>query len=348
MENPSPSSRKARICPSCRSPVEPGYKFCQVCGRKMDELPACKNCGAQFIAPVKFCEMCGTPVTRAEIFPRVDAGLPAPEPLVPEEPEEIEPDIPEPEPHLPQEQEQVEPDIPEHEVMGPDIIGMNVPEEDIMEPVPASRDMRRSSAPAEYTSLAGPDAAPAKKTVKFPLNMARIAGLIVILLIIIAGAYFVGLPMLKGGKAVSPAPAVPGPQGAEPPVATPMAEPIITPPAAPPATPPTLTMPTPDNSLKPQPTQQMPRNQEVYFNVDKDGYTKKITILFQRGGGENLIGSADVTVIHPDGSVLTGTLNPSHGITEITLDGSKGTDRVVVIANMYSGQSYRINDELKT
>jgi len=59
----------------------------------------------------------------------------------------------------------------------------------------------------------------------------------------------------------------------------------------------------------------------------------------------NTFKSADVKVTHPDGSVVTGTLIPSKS-TEIFLDGSKGNDRIEVIANMYTGQSYRVRDEM--
>jgi hypothetical protein len=37
---------------------------------------------------------------------------------------------------------------------------------------------------------------------------------------------------------------------------------------------------------------------------------------------------------------------PLKGITEITLDGSKETDRVVIIAEMNSGETYRVYDRL--
>jgi hypothetical protein len=307
MVNPSSPPGIMRTCPSCKSPVEPGHKFCEICGAKMPDLPVCRKCGAQFIAPVKFCELCGTPVISEEI-PRVKAAEP---PVPGPGPEPVPDPVPEP--------------APQPRIVKPQPVPAGVPPIDELTMTPETPVIPEKEKPP----------APAKS----PLNKVLILGGIVVLLIIIAGAYFVGLPMLRGGLPGGAAPA---------PVATP--QPTLQPvPASPPApavqSPKVTVPPTPDNSLVPQATQQIPKNQEVFFDVQKDQVNAKITILFQRGPGENIIRSADVKVTHPDGSVVTGILKPSQG-SELTLDGSKGTDRVEVIANMFTGQSYRVKDEL--
>jgi hypothetical protein len=181
-----------------------------------------------------------------------------------------------------------------------------------------------------------PGAAPAKPAGKMPL----IIGGIVLLLILAAGAWFVGLPMLKGG--------LPGAAPAQPPIATtPEPIPATTLPATmPPLPDPATPLPTTKAPLAPEPTQVMPKNQEVFFNVEKDQVNAKISILFQRGPGENLISAADVKVTYPDGMVKTGTIRPSTGQTELIIPGTKGVDRVEVIARMHSGQMYRVKDEL--
>jgi hypothetical protein len=312
MENPSSPPGILRTCSACGNPVEPGHKFCEICGAKMEELPVCKNCGARFIAPVKFCEVCGTPVAASE-KPQAAAIIPPkPEPEPVYEPEPMEPETePEPvqEPKLP-----VKKPVPVQELPHIDELTMT-PEIPVI--------LEKSKAPA-----------------KSPLNKTLIIGGIVILLVIIAGIYFVGLPMLKGGSggATAATPALPATM---PPVPVTTSPPVAT--AAPTAVP-----TTPENSLVPLPTQQMPKNQEVFFDVQKDQVNAMITVLFQRGPGENIISYAEVKVTHPDGSVVTKTIKPSSGTTEITLEGSKGTDRVVVTAYMYNGQNYRIKDELKT
>jgi hypothetical protein len=179
----------------------------------------------------------------------------------------------------------------------------------------------------------GSEKPPAKKT--FPTK-ALIAGAIVVVLIVIAAVFFIGLPALQGGTSSA---------GAAPlPVNTPLPDQTTLP-----ATMPTMTptpVPTPSiDPLLPLPTEVMPKNQEVYFRVEKDQITAKISVLFQNGPGVNVFKSADVKVTHPDGTVATETLVPSKSM-EIFLDGSKGNDRIEVIANLYTGRSYRIKDEI--
>lgn len=308
MDNPSSPQGVLRTCPSCGSPVEAGHKFCEICGAKVPDLPVCRKCGAQFIAPVKFCELCGTPVGAPE---KTRAEV-------------VEPPRPESEPvPVPKPARKPEP----------------VPEPEARKPAPAPVPAPPAKPAYDLIKDTLPDTEPgaAKAPVKPPVNKALIIGGVVILLVIIAAAYFVGLPMLKGGGPGVPA-ATPAPTPAMtmPPTQAPTPEPVAM----------TTVPPTPANSLVPEPTQIMPRNQEVFFNVEKDQVNAKITILFQSGPGINLISSADIKVTHPDGSVVTGTLKPSSGNVELVLAGSKETDRVEVIARMYNGQSYRVKDEL--
>jgi len=99
-------------------------------------------------------------------------------------------------------------------------------------------------------------------------------------------------------------------------------------------------------ALVPQPTQTIPSGQKLYFQVQKSPITTKIVVIFAGSAGHGSIKSADVKVTHPDGSASTGMLLPLKGITEIILDGSKGTDRVEIIALMSDGTMYRVYDEL--
>ena len=99
-------------------------------------------------------------------------------------------------------------------------------------------------------------------------------------------------------------------------------------------------------ALVPQPTQTIPSGQKLYFQVQKSPITAKILVTFAGSAGHGSIKSADVKVTHPDGSVATGMILPLKGITEIILDGSKGTDRVEIIALMSDGTMYRVYDDL--
>ena len=119
---------------------------------------------------------------------------------------------------------------------------------------------------------------------------------------------------------------------------TPISEPTIA----------TLTVtPTPaSRALVPLPTQLIPTDQKFYFQVKKNPITSQISVIFAGSAGQGSISSADIKVTHPDGSVATGIILPLKGVTDITLDGSKETDRVEIIAKMSSGETYRVYDDL--
>jgi hypothetical protein len=306
----------------------------------MEELPVCRKCGAQFIAPVKFCELCGTPAMAAETFS--DGAVESPVP----EPEDADQEIDEPEYAEP---EFLEPDVPEPEIAEPDILEPDFiePEElepDDEEPVPARAPAaKKPMAWAEENLPPEPEPKPAlvKKPAIFSVNRTLVLAGIAVLLVVIAGVYVVGLPMLSGGNAGPSVTAAPPATDVSPP-------PVPTDTVTPEETLIPTTVPTPTlDPRAPLPTEKMPANQVVYFDVQKDQVNKEITILFQRGPGENLISYADVRVTYPDGSMETGMLKPSQG-NELLLKGSKGADRVEVIAHMYSGRSYRVWDRLHT
>ena len=372
MENPPPQPGVLLTCPACKSPVEPGHKFCPICGAKIPELPVCRNCGAQFIAPVKFCEMCGTPVTPAGVpaIPHEEQEVPEPgpayepEPVVEtiHEPEEIHAPEPgpayEPEPVVEtiHEPEEIHPPEPRQEFVHPEPVA---PKPAIVTPEPAPKPSRPADRDTSSggTGVSGTDplspafsglsdlpktTAPSPK--KSSRNSALIAGAIVILLVIAGAAYFVGLPLLAG-IVMPPGGAAPD-QVPSAPVATHEPEPAAPAGAKPPTPVPASTPTAEDTSPAPIATQLMPEKQVVYFDVQKDQVSGDITVIYQRGPGENILNFAEIKVTYPDGSVKTGRIKPSNGDTELVLEGSKATDRVEVIAYMHNGQSYRIKDEL--
>jgi hypothetical protein len=165
------------------------------------------------------------------------------------------------------------------------------------------------------------------------VNKTRIIGGCIVLIAIIAAVYFIGLPMFtKSGGFSAPG----NPPAAE---ITPTPDRTI---------PPILTAtPAPaSRALVPLPTQLIPSGQKLYFQVQKNPVTSKISVIFAGSAGEGSIKSADIKVTHPDGSVATGIILPLKGVTEITLEGSTDTDRVEIIAQMSSGGTYRVYDKL--
>jgi len=99
-------------------------------------------------------------------------------------------------------------------------------------------------------------------------------------------------------------------------------------------------------ALGPLPTQVIPSGQKFSFQVEKNPVTSRILVISYEVQEKAAFRSADIKVTHPDRLVATGIILPLKGVTEITLKGSKETDRVGVIAQMYYGGTYRVYDEL--
>jgi hypothetical protein len=368
MQNPAPPSKLRRTCPGCNRRVEAGNKFCETCGTRIPELSTCSRCGTQFISPVKYCDLCGAPVIAA-VVPEQDDSQEYSE----EEKDETEVDwtskrddqeIPEPDgEELPEDNNEeklsmVKEETVRHyknEILEPDTdellekYGKEYGEDETLESCqkpksrsPVKHEPKRSGAvpaPARRISLDTVDDAlflsPSKQEspVKSRINKTMIVGgCVALTAIIIAAVYFIGLPVvteIRGSSAEGVPPAV---------EVTPLPEPAnirtITP---------ALTA---SRALVPLPTQLIPSNQKIYFQVQKNPVTSKISVIFAGSAGDGSIKSADIKVTHPDGSVATGIIMPLKGVTEITVDGSRETDRVEIIAQMSSGGAYRVYDEL--
>ena len=98
-------------------------------------------------------------------------------------------------------------------------------------------------------------------------------------------------------------------------------------------------------STVPGPTETMPANQAVTVSVEKGGtYSTTIIASFDGGKGMAFVSRCDVKVTRPDGSVVTGTLQPTVGNT-VELEGTNGTDRAEVTVYMKSGSVYKIIDQ---
>lgn len=102
---------------------------------------------------------------------------------------------------------------------------------------------------------------------------------------------------------------------------------------------------TPAGSTMPGPTQTIPPNQAVSISVEKAGmYSTTIITSFDGGKGNNFVSRIDVKVTRPDGSVVTGSLQPIVGNT-LELEGTNGTDRVEVTVYMKDGKVYKVIDQ---
>ncbi|HOX34847.1 MAG TPA: hypothetical protein P5217_05845 [Methanoregulaceae archaeon] len=102
---------------------------------------------------------------------------------------------------------------------------------------------------------------------------------------------------------------------------------------------------TPSGSTVPGPTETIPPNQAVSITAEKAGtYSTTIITSFDGGKGNNFVSRIDVKVTRPDGSVVTGSLQPIVGNT-LELEGTNGTDRVEVTVFMKDGKVYKVIDQ---
>ena len=361
MQNPASPPKPRRTCPTCNRPVEPGYKFCETCGTRIPDLSTCSKCGTQFIAPVKYCDLCGAPVIAGTATEPDDSsehpdeedtelvedqrservGEEIPEPGTAELPEDTDEKtlvLAEEETQHRQKQEILEPDTDELLEQ----YGKEYDEDETLEsyhtPKPGSSTKREGKKPV---SVPGPPERGSSETVDDALFLApqktgapakprvtrtRIIIGCIVLIMMSAAVYFIGLPMLTDKN----------PQAPEiTPTPVPTNAGTITPT-------PTKTSTPASRALIPLPTQTIPSHPNFNFYIQKNPVTSKITVIFTGSG----ISSADIKVTHPGGSVATGIIQPLKGVNEIILTGSQETDRIEIIAHASDGRSYRVRDEL--
>jgi hypothetical protein len=58
-----------------------------------------------------------------------------------------------------------------------------------------------------------------------------------------------------------------------------------------------------------------------------------------------MVKEIEVRLTRPDGVVVTGSMQTQTESPQVTLQGTKGTDRIEVIVHLLSGKAYKIIDE---
>ncbi len=223
MGNPASRPEFGRTCPACSGPVEPGYKFCKICGTPIPELLTCSKCGTQFTHPDKFCDLCGAPLI-LEILPGPESD---------ETPEHYDNEIPGQDTDKIEESEvevipePAEEETPQHnnnEIPEPDTdelleqYGKEYDEDETLEsfhkPKPTSPIHHEAKKPVSVPALHGressgtvddvlflPDKEPV--TAKPLVNKIRIVGGGMVLISILVSVFFIGLPMITGNGGFS-------------------------------------------------------------------------------------------------------------------------------------------------
>lgn len=92
-------------------------------------------------------------------------------------------------------------------------------------------------------------------------------------------------------------------------------------------------------------TDAIPDYNQVTVDVGEKDYLGNIPVIFQGGMGQIHVKKIDVTLYRSDGQERKATIGTKKG-DQAELEGTKQTDRVVVIVSMDNGQSYKTNDVL--
>jgi hypothetical protein len=302
-------SDNQKTCPHCHQPLSPGVKFCETCGSKIEPAPVCLICGAPLTPGVKFCETCGKSV--ASPAPVTATSMAEPVPAATEPPvQPLEPAIAEP---------PAEPEPAQEAPPSTDEAGFPDQKPEAEPPV----EEQAKAEPAVPQPAAADGTGSSQKT----LLIAGVVGLVVIA----ALAWFVILPMLAGvGSAGSENGVIPSGTSSALGSGTPVSGATTTSAV----------------SFEPQPTQILPANLDVTYQVERSPITGLVTVTFAGGPGMNGISKTFIQVTRSDGQVVTKSWKPDRFGDSVTLQGSMMTDRVEVITNFYNGDSYRCIDQI--
>ncbi len=101
----------------------------------------------------------------------------------------------------------------------------------------------------------------------------------------------------------------------------------------------------PGFSLTPTPVDSVPSYLKMVCDAEKDPLNAKITVISRGGDGLYMCKGLDVTAYLSTGEILTNSMQPDVG-KELKLDGTQGTDRIVVVAHYDNGDSYKIFDDV--
>ncbi len=99
-------------------------------------------------------------------------------------------------------------------------------------------------------------------------------------------------------------------------------------------------------SFEPLPTQQLPTNLVVMYQVERDPRNGMVTVSFRGGPGFNGIAQTLIRVTKSDGQITEKPWKPAYIGDSVTVQGTTLTDRVELITSFYNGESYRVYDEI--
>jgi hypothetical protein len=98
--------------------------------------------------------------------------------------------------------------------------------------------------------------------------------------------------------------------------------------------------------LTTEPTQTLSKDTGLYVDVSKDDSNAMVLVQFNGGPGMGLVKENRVILTRSDGTVTEGKLDFSQRLSEVRLQGSRGTDRIQVQVTLFSGDAKTIVDKL--
>jgi hypothetical protein len=98
--------------------------------------------------------------------------------------------------------------------------------------------------------------------------------------------------------------------------------------------------------LTPGPTQTLPGESRLIVEADKNAITAEVNVLFEGGNAQGTVMDNRVILTRSDGTVIEGKLDFSRMLSEVVLQGTRGTDRLQVIVTLHSGSTFTIVDKL--
>jgi hypothetical protein len=99
-------------------------------------------------------------------------------------------------------------------------------------------------------------------------------------------------------------------------------------------------------SLTTAPTQALPEANKLTIIAEKSPINLEVIVKFEGGPGKGLVQDNKVILTRSDGTITEGKLDFNRNPSELSLQGTRGTDRLQVIVTMRSGETYTIVDQL--
>ncbi|HEX3001317.1 MAG TPA: zinc-ribbon domain-containing protein [Methanoregula sp.] len=306
-------------CPRCNAPAPTSKPFCEACGARIAPPPSCSLCGTLLEPGSRFCPSCGAMIGSTKDKAVAESPKEIPARRTPATAKEKPPEKDD-------EGYGTHPDSPNTPSQAPGAVSGSLQEKQ------ESRPATRTPAISAKTTI--PPVRSQGLAARLGLGTSMIA---IIILLVIAGVVLIFSGIFSLPAVSSP----PIPAAQVIPETTPSPVTI------------TATMVTPapagtpeGNALVPGPTQTLPAHLDIVLQAERDPRTRMISVEYMGGKGQYGVREIFVRLTRSDGEVLTGSFKPIQIGSRIELQGTEQADRLEVVTRHYSGEEYKIIDQV--